>query len=100
LQHIEKAKQPMKDDALLSPVQSPLLSSRAGNAIKHGYFTREGGVSDGIYRGLNVGLGSKDARARVEENRARVSGWFGAARKNWQRCIRFIRLTPSSSTPL
>ncbi|WP_428429648.1 peptidoglycan editing factor PgeF [Pararhizobium sp.] len=67
----------MKDDALLSPVQSPLLSSRAGNTIRHGYFTREGGVSDGIYRGLNVGLGSKDERASVEENRARVSGWFG-----------------------
>jgi YfiH family protein len=79
LQHIEKAKQPMKDDALLSPVQSPLLNARAGNAVQHGYFTREGGVSDGIYRGLNVGLGSRDDRARVEENRARVSAWFGAA---------------------
>jgi hypothetical protein len=77
-QHIEEAEQPMKDDALLSPVQSPLLSSKAGNAIRHGYFTREGGVSDGIYRGLNVGLGSNDERARVEENRARVSAWFGA----------------------
>lgn len=69
----------MKDDALLSPVQSPLLSSTAGNAIMHGYFTREGGVSDGIYQGLNVGLGSRDERSRVEENRARVSAWFGAA---------------------
>ena len=69
----------MKDDALLSPVQSPLLASRAESAIRHGYFTRQGGISDGIYRGLNVGLGSRDERVRVEENRARVSGWFGAA---------------------
>lgn len=68
----------MKDDALPSPVQSTLLSERAGKVVKHGYFTREGGVSDGIYRGLNVGLGSNDDRARVEENRARVSAWFGA----------------------
>ena len=68
----------MKDDALPSPVQSTLLSERAGKVVKHGYFTREGGVSDGIYRGLNVGLGSSDDRARVEENRARVSAWFGA----------------------
>ncbi len=68
----------MKDDALLSPVQSPLLASRAGSAIRHGYFTRKGGVSEGIYRGLNVGLGSRDERNHVEENRARVSAWFGA----------------------
>jgi YfiH family protein len=68
----------MKDDALPSPVQSTLLSERAGNVVKHGYFTREGGVSGGIYRGLNVGLGSNDDRALVEENRARVSAWFGA----------------------
>ncbi|KQS99119.1 MULTISPECIES: peptidoglycan editing factor PgeF [unclassified Rhizobium] len=68
----------MKDDALPSPVQSPLLTDKAGNCIRHGYFTREGGVSEGLYRGLNVGLGSNDARERVEENRARVSAWFGA----------------------
>ncbi len=68
----------MKDDALPSPVQSPLLTDKAGNRIRHGYFTRAGGVSEGLYRGLNVGLGSQDDRAHVEENRARVSGWFGA----------------------
>ncbi len=68
----------MKDDALPSPVQSPLLADKAGNRIRHGYFTRAGGVSEGLYRGLNVGLGSQDDRAHVEENRARVSGWFGA----------------------
>lgn len=68
----------MKDDALLSPVQSPLLSSKTGSAIRHGYFTRKGGVSGGIYHGLNVGLGSRDERSHVEENRARVSSWFGA----------------------
>jgi YfiH family protein len=68
----------MKDDALPSPVQSPLLSEKAGSSVRHGYFTREGGVSSGIYRGLNVGLGSNDERQHVEENRARVSGWFCA----------------------
>ena len=68
----------MKDDALPLPVQSPLLSRRAGKTIRHGYFTRKGGVSEGIYRGLNVGLGSNDERGHVEENRARVSAWFGA----------------------
>ncbi len=69
----------MKDHALPTPVLSPLLSEKLGDAITHGYFTREGGVSEGIYRGLNVGLGSHDARAHVEENRARVGRWFGAS---------------------
>ncbi|MEK1929593.1 MAG: peptidoglycan editing factor PgeF [Pararhizobium sp.] len=68
----------MKDDALPWPVQSPLLSERTGRAMKHGYFTRAGGVSEGIYRGLNVGLGSNDERSNIHENRARVSAWFGA----------------------
>lgn len=45
--------------------------------IRHGFFTRKGGVSEGIYRGLNVGLGSADERERVEENRARVAAFFG-----------------------
>ncbi|URK88964.1 peptidoglycan editing factor PgeF [Rhizobium sp. RCAM05350] len=67
----------MKDDALPLPVQSTLLSERAGKVVKHGYFTREGGVSDGIYRGLNVGLGSNDERAGGRES-LRVSAWFGA----------------------
>lgn len=68
----------MKDDALPTPVQSPLLSAKAGTAIRHGYFTRAGGVSDGIYKGLNVGLGSNDLPERVRENRSRVAHWFGA----------------------
>ncbi|HUG61065.1 MAG TPA: peptidoglycan editing factor PgeF, partial [Methylomirabilota bacterium] len=41
--------------------------------IRHGWFTREGGVSEGVYDSLNTGLGSNDDRARVLENRARVA---------------------------
>lgn len=66
----------MQDDALPSPLQSPLLAS-ASSAIAHGFFTRKGGVSEGLYAGLNVGLGSQDERDNVEENRARVAAWFG-----------------------
>lgn len=66
----------MNDQALPSPIESPLIAERAGNAVRHGFFTRAGGVSQGIYRGLNVGLGSSDARDSVHENRARVSRWF------------------------
>jgi YfiH family protein len=47
------------------------------NRIAHGFFNRAGGVSKGLYNGLNVGLGSKDDRAHIIENRTRVSRWFG-----------------------
>ncbi|MCV3764812.1 peptidoglycan editing factor PgeF [Rhizobium sp. TRM95796] len=59
------------------PIQSALLSDTAGAAIEHGFFTRKGGVSEGLYSGLNVGLGSKDAPAAIQENRSRVAAWFG-----------------------
>ncbi|MGB3809207.1 MAG: peptidoglycan editing factor PgeF [Parvibaculum sp.] len=41
--------------------------------IRHGFFTREGGVSKGIYASLNCGLGSDDDKGAVSENRARVA---------------------------
>lgn len=47
--------------------------------IRHAFFTRRGGVSDGIYTSLNVGLGSKDDKLAVQENRRRVAAFFGAA---------------------
>ncbi|MFC6854745.1 peptidoglycan editing factor PgeF [Marivibrio halodurans] len=37
--------------------------------IAHAFFTRRGGVSTGLYTGLNVGYGSADARDAVTENR-------------------------------
>ena len=47
--------------------------------IAHGFFTREGGVSTGLYAGLNCGFGSGDERAAVAENRARVIKALGAS---------------------
>jgi YfiH family protein len=46
--------------------------------VRHGFFTREGGVSSGIYASLNCGVGSNDDRALVLENRARVTAAVGA----------------------
>lgn len=40
--------------------------------IRHAFFTRTGGVSQGIYASLNCGFGSGDAPAAVAENRARA----------------------------
>jgi len=58
----------------LNPITHPLLD-KAG--VRHGFFTREGGVSEGIYAGLNAGVGSKDDPALVAENRRRVAEWMG-----------------------
>ncbi|MDQ0423446.1 YfiH family protein [Peteryoungia aggregata LMG 23059] len=59
------------------PVTAGKLDTIRDAGIRHGFFTRDGGVSEGIYRGLNVGIGSNDDPAKVRENRRRVSAWFG-----------------------
>ena len=45
--------------------------------IAHAFFTRDGGVSTGIYAGLNTGTGSKDSRQAVLENRRRAAAHLG-----------------------
>ncbi len=50
--------------------------------IFHGFFTRKGGVSGGVYAGLNCGPGSGDERAHITENRARVAAAAGCAQEN------------------
>ena len=54
---------------------SPLLSAIPG--LRHAFFNRNGGVSDGIYGGLNGGLGSNDDPANVRENRRRMAEQMG-----------------------
>lgn len=53
----------------------PALADLPG--ISHGFFTRAGGVSGGLYAGLNCGLGSADDRDHVTLNRQRVAERFG-----------------------
>ncbi len=57
------------------PIEAPQLNTLTN--IKHGFFTRVGGVSTGIYAGLNAGLGSDDNRNAVVENRQRMATWLG-----------------------
>jgi polyphenol oxidase len=45
--------------------------------LRHGFFNRHGGVSDGLYATLNGGLGSHDRAASVAENRARMAAALG-----------------------
>ena len=51
----------------------------AGNILpRHGFFTRNGGVSEGRFASLNASLSSQDERANVLENRARIARALGA----------------------
>ena len=59
----------MLDTTRPEPLRSPLLDRERENGVKHGFFTRAGGVSTGLYEGLNVGYGSGDDRETVTENR-------------------------------
>jgi polyphenol oxidase len=56
-------------------IEAPQLSSLPG--IRHAFFTREGGVSTGLYGSLNGGLGSSDDPAHVAENRRRMTDQLG-----------------------
>jgi len=58
------------------PVIESVPLSALGH-LKHGFFTRQGGVSQGVFATLNTGAGSSDARANVIENRTRCAGHLG-----------------------
>jgi len=58
-------------------LEAPLLAAFPG--IRHAFFTRDGGVSDGIYATLNGGPGSADAPDNVAQNRARMAASLGVA---------------------
>jgi hypothetical protein len=58
-------------------LHSSLLAAVPG--LRHAFFTREGGVSGGIYASLNAGVGSKDNAADVAENRRRMAAAMGVA---------------------
>ncbi len=61
----------MSEVAVLS---SALLAAQSG--VRHAFFTRQGGVSQGVYASLNLGAGSNDDPADVVENRRRAAGFF------------------------
>jgi YfiH family protein len=65
-------------------LQAQLLSKLSG--IRHGFFTRIGGVSEGIYESLNGGVGSEDSPVKVAENRARMATQLGVAPDNFLTC--------------
>ncbi|MCB1343478.1 MAG: peptidoglycan editing factor PgeF [Pseudooceanicola sp.] len=50
-----------------------ILTAKSLSPIRHGFFTRKGGASSGIFAGLNCGTGSTDQSEAVAINRARVA---------------------------
>jgi len=54
-----------------------IITSEALAGVTHGFFTRKGGASSGVYTGLNCGGGSHDMQGAVSLNRARVAAAMG-----------------------
>ncbi|MGJ8603378.1 MAG: peptidoglycan editing factor PgeF [Marivita sp.] len=50
-----------------------IITSDSLGALRHGFFTRRGGASSGVFAGLNCGAGSSDQSEIVAINRARVA---------------------------
>jgi hypothetical protein len=61
---------------MLTPLEADCLTIQPG--IRHGFFTRQGGVSRGLYASLNCGQGSGDDRVAIIENRTRVASHLGS----------------------
>lgn len=64
----------MSENPQLMPVVAKLL---AKPGLRHGFFTRNGGVSSGVYASLNAGPGSNDDVSSILENRGRIATELG-----------------------
>lgn len=51
--------------------------------LRYGFTSRHGGVSEGPYRSLNLGLGTQDVPEHVHENRGRLGAAMGMAPSDW-----------------
>lgn len=56
-----------------------ILTSDLLPGVRHGFFTRRGGASSGVYQGLNCGPGSRDQAEAVRVNRERAAAAMGVA---------------------
>jgi polyphenol oxidase len=79
----------------LPVVTSPLLDLPG---VRHAFFTRQGGVSRGIYDSLNIGRGSADEPADVAENRRRAAAHLGATPEALNTCFQIHSATVAPAT--
>ncbi|MBZ4023231.1 polyphenol oxidase [Rhodobacter sp. TJ_12] len=61
------------------PTTLEILTAPALSGLTHGFFTRKGGASSGVFAGLNCGHGSSDQTEAVALNRTRVADAMGVA---------------------
>ncbi|WP_332060518.1 peptidoglycan editing factor PgeF [Bartonella sp. CB74] len=70
----------------MKPVPTPILakdlSALHTHGIKHGFFTRQGGVSKNLYHSLNVGKNSNDHPEHIAQNRTLIANYFGVEVQN------------------
>jgi hypothetical protein len=71
---------------------SPLLEGLPG--VRHGFFTRAGGVSEGVFASLNTGRGSGDDLERVAENRSRAARRLGREGADLSTCYQIHSARP------
>ncbi len=62
---------------MIPVIRSDLLARASG--VRHAFFTRRGGVSQGLYTSLNAGAGSRDRPDHVSENRRRTAERLGGS---------------------
>jgi len=62
-----------------APIECLRADALRAPGVSHGFFTRRGGVSQGVYASLNGGVGSRDDAGAVGENRARMARTLGIA---------------------
>src|SRR5262252_6678903 len=65
-------------------LESGALAGLVG--IRHAFFTRAGGVSEGVYASLNAGVGSEDVPQNVAENRTRMAAALGVGPARFLTC--------------
>ena len=68
----------------MKPITHTLLEH---DSLRHGFFTREGGMSSGLYGSLNVGIGSGDDPKKVQQNREIVAEHFGTDTDHLMTCF-------------
>jgi len=66
----------------MSDVVALLADNLRLPGVRHGFLTRVGGASEGLYAELNCGRGSNDDPKAVEENRRRVAAYAGVSPEN------------------
>lgn len=54
-----------------------IITAQSLTPFRHGFFTRRGGASSGVFEGLNCGTGSSDQHEAVTINRNRVADAMG-----------------------